>query len=157
MSCEVAVSKQLRGLNLYYKYLLFPFVSTPVELIFIKRTDPNSCYRVIPVPQVLRHVKNVFDSCIYPQEPDEEQWLFSKVFFGKTIKVPDLSNDLKFCMKAHLKEEYDKIVLCDVHDAAKICEKILSVHGYLASAKKVSSSVNYKEMPFYESVANQVQ
>lgn len=161
MCSEVAISKDLRGRKLFYKYLLFPFANTPVEHIFIKKTDPNSCYRVLTLPRVTIHSNkhDIFDSCIYPQVFDEERWLVTRYMFGESLKVPDLSNELDFCIKAHLKTDYETIENCQVDVVEKTCDKIFSVNYCLSNAKKAATLLNddFKEVVFYESNVSEVQ
>lgn len=160
MSCGVAVSRSLH--KLYYKYLLFPYYKTPVELMFIKKPqyeEASFCYRVLNIPlNTDIKEKDVFDSCIYPQIPNKEQGVISKFWYGASFKLPPtIFNNLKFCAEVHLQKEYDSIEQCEITDAVEVCKKILSVHHCLSKAIKANiKSTNYKEMPFYNSNASEV-
>ena len=159
MSCGVAVKRSL--VKLYYKYLLFPYnYQTPAELIFITRPQNDEalkCYRVLNIPKNTNQ-KDVFDSCIYPQVPEEGTLTqLSNLWHGTvSLKSPGISHKLDFCAKAHLRQEYDSIKKCDIGNVFKICEKILSVHSCSSRAIKANIEKNYKERPFYDSNASQV-
>ena len=120
-----------------------------MELVFINKAqcdEANNCYRVLNIP----HCDNkrfIFDSCIYPQEPDKEQRNF--------LKAPDTSYELKFCAEAHLKREYDNIEQCEIEDVNQVCDKIISVHYSLSTAEKANIK-DYKGMAFYDSDASEV-
>ncbi|XP_019852637.1 PREDICTED: uncharacterized protein LOC109582396 [Amphimedon queenslandica] len=160
MSCGVAVNRSLH--KLYYKYLLFPYYKTPVELMFIKKPqyeEASSCYRVLNISiNTDIKEKDVFDSCIYPQIPNKEQGMISKFLHGASLELPPaIYNNLDFCADVHLQKEYDSIEKCEITDAVEVCKKILSVHHCLSKAIKANiKSTNYKEMPFYNSNASEV-
>lgn len=157
MSCGIAVKKSLEGSKLYYKYLLFPFSNTPVELIFINKAqydEARYCYRVLDIPRNANK-KDIFDSCIYPQEPDVKQWLISKVWYGRSLKDPGKAHDLEFCSEAHLRREYDDIEHCEIGDVNQVWEKILSVHSCSSNAGKANIK-SYKRIAYYNSNASEV-
>lgn len=156
MTCGVAVKKNLAGTKLYYKYLLFPFLNTPVELIFIKNAqyeEASYCYRVIDIPQV--DEKDIYDSCIYPQKPDKKQGRLNKFWYGESLKQPGNLHDMGFCADAHLKREYDEIERCEIGDINQVCEKILSVYQCSTSARKANIK-DGKSDYFYKSTASEV-
>lgn len=157
MSCGVAVKKSLGGRKLYYKYMLFPFSNTPVELIFINKAQYDEayhCYRVLDIPRNADE-KDIFDSCTYPQEPDEKQGKWNKFWHGESLKDPGKAHDLEFCAEAHLKGEYDDIECCEIGDVNQVCEKILSVHSCLSNTRKANIK-SYKGIAFYSSNASEV-
>ena len=157
MSCGIAVNKSLAGSKLFYKYLLFAFSNTPVELIFIHKAqyeEAYHCYRVLDIPRNVDE-KDIFDSCIYPQKPDKKQWKLSKLWYGESLKDPGKAHELEFCAEAHLRGEYDDIEHCEIGDVNQVCEKILSVHSCSSNARKASIKF-YKGIAFYSSNASEV-
>ena len=120
-----------------------------MELIFINKAqcdEARNCYRVLDIP----HCENgrvIFDSCIYPQEPNKEQKSF--------LKLPDTSHELMFCAEAHLKREYDNIEQCEIEDINQVCDKIISVYFSSFTAKKANIK-DYKGMAFYDADVSEV-
>uniref|UniRef100_A0A1X7TM97 Uncharacterized protein n=1 Tax=Amphimedon queenslandica TaxID=400682 RepID=A0A1X7TM97_AMPQE len=158
-SSAVAVKKTLEFTKLYYKYLIFPFQLTPVEFIFINKPnndEVDNCFRRIDVPRYVDR-KDIFDSCIYPQQVDSDQGMFSKLLFwqGKSLKVPDTAHNLEYCAEAHLRREFNAIEQCEIRDVNQVYEKILSVHSSLSNARK-ANIVDKKDMDFYDSNASKV-
>uniref|UniRef100_A0A1X7SNE2 Uncharacterized protein n=1 Tax=Amphimedon queenslandica TaxID=400682 RepID=A0A1X7SNE2_AMPQE len=115
--------------------------------------EADNCFRVINIPRNGDKI-NIFDSCIYPQEPDKDQGKWSKFWHGKYLKIPDTAHKLEFCMEAHLKREYDAIEQCEIGDVSQVLERILSVHSSSLNAKKVNISDN-NEIDFYDSNASE--
>ena len=82
MSCGVAISKELCGKDLYYKYLLFsPFLS-PAEILFIKKPvaeEINYCFRVWEIPDCTSDLSGLYQYCVsFPFNSSIEMHMFVK-------------------------------------------------------------------------------
>jgi hypothetical protein len=156
MSYGLAVARHLHKTPLHYKYCLYTTNSQIQPIVEMLHTsskptlrEANNCYRILDIPNsdVI-----VYDSCIHPQIPDTSFISgiingISGLMFWKpdadVILLPiDRSNELEYCIDAHLFSFFEQLQYCNLRSDDDLCQ----VYDNLIMAFKSFSCAKIKNL-----------